>query len=201
VFTWRAGVISAALVVAGCAADGPYVWVDSYQAKSSSVAHQAYVIVPGDLLSIRVLNHDVVSTRVRVRSDGRISLPVLNDCDAAGLSPTALRERLAERLRSYIQHPIVSVTLEEARPLTVSVLGEVMRPGVHQLEPDSGVLHGIASAGGLSQYAHKDRIFVIRAEAPGQPPTRIRFDYRILSRAEGKSGAFRLQRGDLLVVE
>ena len=192
----------AALVLAGCAPTGRYVWVDDYQATSSPPANRAYVIVPGDLLSIRVLNHDVVSARARVRTDGRISLPVLNDCDAAGLSPTALRERLTEKLRVYFKDPIVSVILEEPHPFTVSVLGEVARPGVYALEPDStGVLQALASAGGLSQYAHLDRIFVLRSEAPGRPPTRIRFEYPTLSRAEGKSGTFRLQRGDLLVVE
>jgi polysaccharide biosynthesis/export protein len=194
-------VVCAALGFAGCAASGRYVWIDSYQAPRPPLADQGYLIVPGDLLSVRVLNHDQVSARVRVRTDGRISLPLLNDCQAAGLSPTALSEQLVQKLRAYVNHPIVSVTLEEARPFTVSVLGEVMRPGVYALEPDSGVLHGIASAGGLSQFAQGDRIFVIRTEAPGRPPTRIRFDYQALARAEGKSGAFRLQRGDVLVVE
>ena len=192
----------AALALAGCAETGRYVWVDDYQGTISPPVNRAYAIVPGDLLSIRVLNHDVVSARARVRTDGRISLPVLNDCDAAGLSPTALRERITEKLRAYFKDPIVSVILEEPHPFTVSVLGEVARPGVYALEPDSpGVLQGLASAGGLSQYAHLDRIFVIRSEAQGRPPTRIRFDYQMLSRAEGKSGTFRLQRGDLLVVE
>lgn len=199
VFT-RATVLALALTCAACAATGRYTWVDGYEAPPGGVA-DAYLIGPGDLLSVRVVNHDEMSARVRVRPDGQVSLPFLNDVQVAGQPPPALAQALTERLRPFAANPVVTVTVEEPRPFTVSVLGEVPRPGVYTLEPGAGVLQALASAGGLNQYAHDDRIFVLRRRTPSEEPERIRFDYRALTRAEGKAAGFRLRTHDVVVVE
>jgi polysaccharide export outer membrane protein len=174
------------------------VWADQYPVAPRSAD---YLIGSGDLLSIRVLNHDEMSTRVRVRSDGRISVPFLQDLAVAGRTPAALADKLREDLTQYVNHPVITVTVEEPKPLTVSVTGEVMRPGVYPVEMPAGVLQAIASAGGLSQFAHEDQIYVLRRLEDGTPPQRIRFKYEALARAEGQAGVFSLQRNDLVVVE
>lgn len=185
--------------LSGCTHVGPYVWVDEY--KEELTSSSGYLIVPGDVLNVRVFNQEAMSGRVRVRNDGKVSLPFVNDVDAAGRTPLALAQFLQGQLKSYINNPVVTVSLEEVKPIPVSVLGEVARPGVYPLEPGSGVLHAVASAGGLNDFASRDRVFVIRNAEGKATATRIRFDYERLSKAEGKSAAFHLRTGDVVVVE
>jgi len=85
--------------------------------------------------------------------------------------------------------------------MSVSVLGEVARPGAYAPEPGAGVLQVLAMAGGLNAFAHEDRVFVLRKIDPEAVPTRIRFDYPTLARAEGRASAFTLRTGDVVVVE
>jgi polysaccharide export outer membrane protein len=191
------------VLVAACSRVGQYVWVDAY-AEHQQVASSAYVISPGDLINIRVWNQDAMSARVRVRGDGMISLPFLNDVEAAGMEPTALARRMQAKLKEFIVNPVVTVALEEPVPLEISVLGEVTKPGVYKLDQDAGVLNALAGASGLTQYANRDRIFVLRrtrATGDALAPIRIRFTYQALSQAEGAAAKFRLRRGDLVVVE
>jgi polysaccharide export outer membrane protein len=196
----RCAVALGAFVLApACRHSGHYVWVDQY--RSESAAETGYTIAAGDVLSVRVLGHDEMSGRVKVRSDGRISLPFLNDLDVAGQTPTALGDKLRREFKEFVANPVVTVTLEEPRPFTVSITGEVTRPGVYPLESPAGVLQALASAGGLSQFAHEDQIYVLRRVVESTPPVRIRFRYDALTRAEGQSAVFCLQRNDLIVVE
>lgn len=163
------------------------------------MSSQAYVIAPGDLISVRVFNQDGMSARGRVRADGKFSMPLLNDVEAAGYTPAALGQQLQSRLKEFIHAPAVTVSLEEAKPIAVSVMGEVTKAGVYPLEPAAcGVLQALAAAGGLTDFAHRDRIFVVR-HAPA--PVRIRFRYDALVKAEGPASRFCLQSGDVVVVE
>src|SRR5438874_8950472 len=132
------------LLLAGCRHTGAYVWADQFPEAPRPAGYQ---VVVGDLLFVRVLGHDDMSGRVRVRSDGRISIPVLQDVPAAGMTPGALADTLRDGLKDYVSHPVVTVTVEEPRPLTVSVTGEVVRPGVYPLEMPAGVLQALASPG------------------------------------------------------
>jgi polysaccharide export outer membrane protein len=136
-----------------------------------------------------------------VRSDGKVSLPMVNDVVAAGKTPSSLGAELQVRLKEYINTPVVTVSLEEMRPLLISVLGEVARPGVVTLDPGSGVLQGLAAAGGLTDFANKDGLFVLR-KMPGEAaPSRIRFTWDSLTRGEGKGARFALVPGDIVVAE
>jgi polysaccharide export outer membrane protein len=192
-------VLGAALLCA-CSAVGPFVWVDDYP-QQPLPTEVGYLIAPGDLIGIKVWNQESLTTRVRVREDGKVSLLLLHDVQAAGLTPQALAEQLQVKLKDFLSNPVVTVSLEEARTLAIAVLGEVARGGQLQLPSGSGVLQALAGAGGFSEYARKDRIFVLRQE-PGQPaPTRIRFTWEQLSRAEGRAPLFRLRTGDVVVVE
>lgn len=185
----------ALLFLAGCASAGRYVWVDELPPPSPV---SGYVIAPGDLLNVRVWNQDAVSARVKVRADGQITLPFLNDVAAAGYTPSALSLQLQTRLKDFLTNPLVSVSLEEPKALGVAVVGEVVRPGVYSVESGSGLLPVLAAAGGLTEWAGRDCIYVVR---PGVSAQRIRFRFLDLARANGEAGRFRLQPGDQVVVE
>ncbi len=120
---------------------------------------------------------------------------------AAGMSPDALARALEVRLTGYVNAPRVTVALEEEKLVAVSVLGEVAKPGSYDLTAGSGVLQALASAGGMTPWASNDRIFVLRRSGGEARPTRIRFTEEALAHGEDRSSAFRLRRGDVVVVE
>ena len=197
------GLFLATLAVAGCRGVGEYVWVDAFKDEVPA-PKPTYVISRGDLVAVRVWNQETMSGRARVRHDGMISLPFVNDVEAAGLEPAALARRLQARLKEFIVNPVVTVSLEEPAPLEVSVVGEVTRPGVYRVDPDAGVLKALANAGGLTTLAGRDRIFVLRHEEGGngaRSAVRIRFTYEALAHAMGPATRFRLRSGDVVVVE
>jgi polysaccharide export outer membrane protein len=184
----------------GCKTAGEYVWADGLPPTPKD-APREYVIQTGDTISIRVWNQDSLATRARVRPDGMVSLPFVNDVEAAGSAPTALAARIQARLKDFIVNPVVTVSLEESRALVVAVIGEVIRPGNYPLEPGSGVLQALATAGGTTPFADRDRIMVIRQRPDGAGVQRIRFTYAMLTQVEGRAATFRLQGGDVVVVE
>jgi len=191
---------AAALLSMGCAAGGKYVWVDDLPETAPSAPPSAagYVLAPGDVISVRVYNQDGMSNKGRIRADGKISLPFLNDIQAAGYTPTALAQQLQTRLKDFVNLPIVTVSLEEARALSISVLGQVLKQGNFQVEPGTRLTQVLALAGGLNDFAHRDRIFVLRSASA---PQRIRFTWDAITRAEGRAALFVLQSGDVVVVE
>ncbi len=173
------------------------MWVDNY---STSGTHypKEYVISAGDVLNVRVWDQEKMSARSRVRPDGKISLPLLNDVVASGLTPDALSRQIEDSLKQYLNNPVVTVSLEETKPFSISIVGEVAQPGAYVIEPGTGVIDALAKAGGLNNYAAQDSIYVVR-RTPSL--VRIRFRYQPLLRAEGKAGSFRLMSGDVIVVE
>ena len=138
------------------------------------------------------------SGRARVRSDGRISLPLLNDVDAAGKTPLQLAAAVEASLKPLMRRPKVTVAVDESSPLSISVIGEVTKPGPQTLLHDAGVADALAAAGGLTRFAHKNRIYVVRTR-PEQ--VRIHFTYDELTRNAGMAAMFRLRAGDVVVVE
>jgi polysaccharide export outer membrane protein len=189
-----------ALALSSCKTQAPYIWADSLPAPAETT-EKAYVIQPGDQLSVRVWGQETMSARARVRPDGRISLPFLDDVEAAGSTPTALGKRIQARLKEFVVNPVVTVSLEDLRLISVGVVGEVARPGQFQLDPGAGVLHALAAAGGMTPFADKDGIFVIRQRTAGAGSERIRFTYQSLTGAQGGASTFRLLAGDVVVVE
>jgi polysaccharide export outer membrane protein len=182
--------------VLGCANLGQYVWADSLP--ESPVNPSQFLLAPGDTINVRVFNQESISGRTKVRPDGRVTVPFLNDVPAAGRTIEELAQALQTQLREYVKQALVTVSLEEPAPTQLSVLGEVTRPGVYSIERTSqGVLRALAAAGGLTEFAHKDRIFVVRSGAPG----RIRFTFDGLSTPNSKSAKFRLQNDDVVVVQ
>lgn len=184
------------LLVAGCSHPDPYLWVDDL--RGSEVKPQTeYSIQPGDVIAVTVWNQDKMSARARVRNDGAISMPFLGDVQVAGKKPGLLGKELDAKLKEFILNPMSTVSVEELHPVSISVVGEVARSGAYPLEPGSGVLQALAAAGGLTDYANKDRVFVLRANPDG----RIRFTYDALVRRTGQAARFQLRSGDVVVVE
>lgn len=191
-------VVVCSVLATGCyTPHGAFVEVNEAQVSEAD----AYVISTGDVLQVRVFQQEAMSARVRVRADGKVSLPLVNDVTAAGKTPTSLAAELQARLKEFINTPVVTVSLEESRPLLVSVLGEVVRSGVVTLEAGSGVLQALAASGGLTDFAHRDGIFVLR-KVPGESePRRFRFRWDSLSQAQGPAARFVLLPGDVVVAE
>jgi len=187
-----------AFTALGCAGVGEYVWADSLP-ETSADAGGEYRLARGDLIFVRVFNQDPLSGRTRVRPDGQVTIPFVNDVPAAGRTTQELAKTLESRLLEggFIKAPVVTVFLEELGPLQLSVIGEVARPGVYPLERGQGLLRALAAAGGLTEFAHKDRIFLVRAGTPG----RIRFTLEGLSTPGSRSARFRLQNDDAILVQ
>jgi polysaccharide export outer membrane protein len=178
-----------------CAGPGSYVW---YNALPSEALNAEYLISVGDMVSVRVLSHEEMTTRIRVRADGRIALPIIGEVEARGKRPSALRSELEARLKDYIVAPSVTLNIDETQPAHFVVLGEVAHAGVFPLEPTTRLADGLALSGGITEFASHDRIFVVRT-TPER--IRIRFTYEALTRNDGSAATFRLHPDDVIVVE
>jgi polysaccharide biosynthesis/export protein len=162
---------------------------------SQGAEPDTYRIGAEDLLLISVWKNESLSRTVPVRPDGKISLPLLNDVQAGGLTTLELREVLARKLSDYIPNPEVSVIVSEIRSLKVSVIGEVTKPGRFELKSWATVLDLLALAGGFTQYASRSRIFVLRQD--GGSMKRIPFNY---NRVAAEQENFYVRNGDIVVV-
>ena len=178
----------------GSAAPPPQAAVTPSDAKAQE---GDYKIGPEDLLDISVWNNPPLSRTAPVRPDGMISLPLLNDVQAAGLTPMQLRDVIAKRLTEYVPNPEVSVVVREVNRFKVSVLGEVRKPGRFDFKSRATVLDAIALAGGLSDYAARARIVIIRQD--GTSTKRIPVNYNKMISTSSEDDFF-LQPGDVVVV-
>jgi polysaccharide export outer membrane protein len=191
------------LLLAACSGGGAYVRVEDFPAATAAPAG-TYLIAEGDLLSVRVFGQEGLSGSVRVRSDGKISLPFVNEQQAARLTPATLAALLQASLRTFLVNPVVAVSLEERHASQISVLGSVTQPGLYPLQPGSGVLRAVAQAGGLTRFADAGRIYVLRAdlERPERAGvTKIRFTWQALVSGRGPAAAFELREGDVVFAE
>ncbi len=157
-----------------------------------------YQIGPEDVLSISVWKNEAMSRVVPVRPDGMISLPLLDDVKAAGLTPMQLRDLLAQKLAEYVPSPSVSVIVNDVRSFKVSVLGEVARPSRYELKSRTTVLDVIAMAGGFNQFAARTRIIVLRQN--GDKRVRIPFNYNKVVEGGTDEDILYLQPGDIVLV-
>ena len=161
------------------------------------VAVEAFRIGPEDVLDVQVWKNSDLSRIVPVRPDGMISLPLVNDIQAAGLTPTDLRLQITQRLAEFIPSPEVSVIVREVHSVKVAVLGAVRMPGHYEVKSAATVLEMIARAQGLTEFADRGRIVVLRQN--GAATTRIPFNYRKV--AEGsEEDNFSVRPGDIIVV-
>jgi len=157
-----------------------------------------YRIGPEDVLQIAVWKNDAISRTVPVRPDGKVTLPLLNDVVAAGYTPMQFREELVQKLAEFMPSPEVSVIVLEPRSFRVAILGEVPKPGRYDFRSRTTVMEVIALAGGLSQWASRTRIFVLRPT--GNVQKRMPFNYNRAVSPDGEQENFYLQSGDIVVV-
>src|SRR6188768_2226644 len=157
-----------------------------------------YVIGAEDVLSIVYWRDKEMSTDVTVRPDGRISLPLLNDLQAAGLTPTQLRDYLNKESVRYLEDPNVSVVVKQINSRKVFITGEVAKPGTYPLAGTTTVLQLIALAGGLKDYADAKKIVILRNEAGH--PTSYPFNYKDVAARKNLSQNIELKSGDTVIV-
>ena len=157
-----------------------------------------YVIGSQDLLSIVFWRDKDLSVEARVRPDGKISLPLLNDVQAAGLTPDQLRDALTKAAAKYVQEPNASVIVLEIHSRQVFITGNVAKPGSYPLNSDMNVLQLIAQAGGLLEYADAKNILVMRND--GGKPQQFKFNYKDVSRGKHLEQNIFLKPGDSVVV-
>jgi polysaccharide export outer membrane protein len=193
---WTIAAFALTVLASGCAPTGPFQWVDALPSAAAATPDML-LIQEGDMLHVRVFNQEPLSTRDRVRSDGKITVPVVGEVLARGKKPAQFAQEVQDRLRAVVVAPSVSVTIESIGELKVSVIGEVKNPGIYPLDRGANVLHALAAAGGLSDYADSEKVFVLRRTLP----QRVRFRYNELRGASPKSIGFTLQVGDTVVVE
>jgi polysaccharide export outer membrane protein len=159
----------------------------------------AYVIGHGDILKIVVWKNPELSVEaVPVRPDGKIGVPLLNDVQAAGLTPDELKELLTRSFAEYVQNPDVTVVVTQILSKRVHILGQVARSGAVPLTQDMRVLDAISAAGGFAPFADKDDIKILRRSEGGI--VEYHFDYDAFMRGRGAEGNMLLMPGDTIVV-
>jgi len=156
-----------------------------------------YVIGAEDVLYVSVWKEPDLTNTLPVRADGMISLPLLNDVQAAGLTPMQLAESITEKLKKYVSEPHVTVVVTQMNSKRIYVMGEVMHPGPMNLLPDMNVLQALASAG-FTQFANTKGIYVLRTERG--TPRKIPVNYKKLVKGEVMDQNVALKPGDTIVV-
>jgi len=157
-----------------------------------------YVIGCEDVLYIHVWKEDALSRTVPVRMDGNISLPLIRDIKAAGLTPLQLEAAITERLKGFFENPTVSVTVMETNSFKVYVSGEVRTPGVYRLRSETTILQIIPMAGGFTEWAKQKKILVIRKENGKEK--RFTVDYKKAMKGDDPSSNVILKPGDTIIV-
>ncbi len=156
-----------------------------------------YVIGPDDVLQVTVWKEQTLSGTFPVRPDGMISMVLLGDVKAAGLTPEQLSATLTTQYKKYIQDPLVTVLVQQVNSQRIFVVGEVGHVGAIPITPGMTPLQAIASAGGLSPYAHKTRIYILRG--PQGKQEKIPFNYKEALRGDNSQN-ITLQPNDTVVV-
>ena len=172
---------------------------DSTQGKDPMPASQAestYVIGADDTLYISVWKEPDLTETLPVRADGKISMPLLNDVQAAGLTPMQLSAALTDKLKKYVSDPRVTIVVTQMNSQRVYVTGEVLHPGAMNLTPDMTVLQALSSAG-FTQFANTKGIYVLRNQHGSE--TKLAVNYKKLIKGEGGQN-LALKPGDTIVV-
>jgi polysaccharide export outer membrane protein len=164
----------------------------------TSMVGANYVIGPEDLLDVSVWKEPDLTRTVPVRPDGKISLPLLDDVQAAGETPTQLAAHVTDGLKRYVTDPQVTVIVSAINSQRIYMLGEITRPGAYPLLPGMTVLQAISSAGGLTQYARERKIYVLRDGDKTQQ--RLAFNYKDFLKGKNPQQNVALRVGDTIVV-
>jgi len=159
-----------------------------------AVMRPANLAVPGNY----VIGTDDLSTDARVRPDGRISLPLINEVVAAGLTPEELQKRVTEESAKYMEDASITIVVREINSLKVFITGEVTKPGTYPITSATTVMQLISLAGGLREYANSKNIMIMRKE--GDKQTSLKFNYKEVAAGKNLKQNIDLKPGDTVVV-
>lgn len=174
----------------------PYVWGNDLPPERAKPEEPSKTINPGDTISVLVAAQPAMSGEHQVGTDGTVVIPNAGAVKVGGETPSKAAATIERQLSTILQEPNVTVVMG-ARRVEVDVLGEVQKPGKYMVQSGDGVASAIALAGGLTEFASRNSIYVVR---PGEP-LRIRFRMEDLVRGGDSARSFALRSGDLLVVE
>ena len=163
-----------------------------------AVASDGYIVGDSDVLHVNVWKEPEVSQTVVVRTDGNISLPLINEVKVSGLTPLQIQNMIGEKLKNFLNNPQVTVTVTEIHSKRAFITGEVVRPGTYSLNAETSVLQLIAQAGGFTPFAKKDGIVVLRTEEGKQQ--RLKFKYKEVVTGKKTQQNISLHPGDTVVV-
>jgi polysaccharide export outer membrane protein len=158
-----------------------------------------YLIGSSDVLAITVWKEPEVSRSIPVRPDGKISLPLVGEIQAAGRTPIQLEQDIATRLQNYISKPDVTVIVEQINSEKFNILGRVIRPGSYPLSATTTVLDAIATAGGFQDFAKQSSIYILRPNAQGGQ-SRLAFNYKQVIKGNHSEQNVRLEPRDTIIV-
>ncbi len=161
--------------------------------------NDTFVIGNDDVLAVNVWKEPDISRSVPVRSDGKISLPLVGEVEAAGRTPLKLEQDIASKLKNYISEPEVTVIVQQINSQKINILGMVVKPGSYPLTNSATVLDAIALAGGFRDFAKKKSIYVLRQNADGTQ-TRLPFNYKDVIKGQNLNQNVKLQARDTIVV-
>lgn len=157
-----------------------------------------YQMGPEDLIQVLVWKNEALTKTVSVRPDGWISLPLVGDIKAAGLTPMQLKATIVEKMKEFVADPNVTVIVEDIRSFKVFIVGEVARPGAYNLKSETTLMQALAIAGGLTQFASRTKITILRKE--GGKETGIKFNYNEVASGSDVSKNLQLRPGDTIIV-
>jgi polysaccharide biosynthesis/export protein len=168
--------------------------------EATTKAHDdSFVIGNDDVLAINVWKETEISRSIPVRSDGKISLPLVGELQAAGRTPLKLEQDIASRLKSYISEPEVTVIVQQINSQKFNIMGQVAKPGSYPLASASTVLDAIAAAGGFRDFAKQKSVYVLR-QSPDGTQTRLPFNYKEVIKGKNPEQNVKLQAHDTVVV-
>ena len=170
----------------------------SEEAGNKAAVDPTYVIGPQDVLDISVWKEPEVSRVLPVRPDGKISLPLLRDVQAAGLTPSQLEARITEGLTGFITAPDVTVIVTAINSRRIYIVGEMTRPGAYPLLPGMTVLQALSNAGGFTQFANTKNIYVLREENGKQ--MKYPFNFKEVVKGKKSEQNINLKSGDTIVI-
>jgi polysaccharide export outer membrane protein len=164
----------------------------------ADIVPSEYIVGESDVIRVNVWKEPEVSQTVVVRTDGNISLPLINEVRVSGMTPIQIQTLVAEKLKSFLNNPQVTVTVTDIRSKRAFITGEVVRPGTYALNAQTTILQLIAQAGGFTPFAKKDGIVVLRTEDGKQ--SRLKFKYKEVVQGKKTEQNIALHPGDTVVV-
>ena len=157
-----------------------------------------YVIGSEDVLYIHVWREETLSKTVSVRMDGKISIPLVDEIQAAGLTPLQLKELLTQRLKEFVEAPNVTVIVMEANSFKIYIYGQIKSPGVYRLRSETSLVQAISMAGGFLEWANQKKIIIIRKENGKEK--RITVNYKKIVQGKDLGSNLTLKSGDTIIV-